>query len=107
MKKKLFLWLVIVSLLIAFCFSFNTKSFAAVTLTSSPVAAANIAQGSAFNIVYIVKMDVVSLPVTINSLQFTLTGTHDNNDLTTITTWFNPSVPSLTGATALEDSAGR
>ena len=77
-----------------------------ITLTTSPVAASNIARGSAFNIVYIVKMDVAVLPVTVNSLQFTLTGTHDNNDLTTVTTWFNPYAPSLSGASGLENLSG-
>ena len=79
---------------------------AGVTLTSSPVAAANIAQGTNSNIVYIVKMDVVSLPVSVNSIQFTLTGTHDNNDLTTAGIWFNPSAPSLSGATPLTSVSG-
>ena len=77
-----------------------------ITLTTSPVAASNIAQGSTFNIVYIVKMDVAGLPVTVNSMQFTLTGTHDNNDLTTVTTWFNPAAPSLSGASGLENLSG-
>jgi hypothetical protein len=71
------------------------------TLTSSPVAASNIAQATTNNIVYIVKMDVTSSPVTVNSMQFTLTGTHDNNDLTTISILFNATAPSLTGAQIL------
>ncbi|MBK7735627.1 MAG: hypothetical protein IPI36_10660 [Chitinophagaceae bacterium] len=69
-------------LILAIIFFIPVINFAqVVTLTSSPVAAADIAQGSTNNIVYIVKMDVASLPVTINSMQFTLTGTHDDNDL--------------------------
>jgi hypothetical protein len=84
--------------LAASCLFFSTRSLAGVTLTSSAVAASNIAQGSNNNIVYIVKMDVSSLPVVVNSIQYTLTGTHDNNDLTTIGIYFNASSPSLTGA---------
>ena len=79
---------------------------AGVTLTSSAVAAANIAQGTNNNIVYIVKMDVASLPVTINSIQFTLTGTHDNNDLTTLNIYFNPTAPSLSGASQMGSTSG-
>ena len=77
-----------------------------ITLTTSPVVASNIAQGSAFNTVYIVKMDVAVLPVTVNSLQFTLTGTHDNDDLITVTTWFNASAPTISGASGLENLSG-
>ena len=79
---------------------------AGVTLTTSPIAASNIAQGVAFNPVYVVKMDVTSLPVTISNLQFTLTGTHDNNDLTTVTLWFNASAPTVAGATGLVNLSG-
>jgi hypothetical protein len=61
-----------------------------VTLTTSPTAASNISQGSTNNIVYIVKMDVTSLPVNVNSIQFTLTGTHDANDLTIVSFYHNP-----------------
>ncbi|MEO6610583.1 MAG: T9SS type A sorting domain-containing protein [Chitinophagaceae bacterium] len=103
MKKRLLPWLIKSSLAITVCLLFNTKSFAqaGVTLTTSPVAASNIAQGSSNNIVYIVKMDVTTLDATANNIQFTLTGTHDNNDLLSGLIWFNPTAPSLTGATAL------
>jgi len=70
-----------------------------VTLTSSPVAASNVTQGSNNNVVYIVKLDVATLPVTINSIQFALTGTHVNDDLPTVNVFYNASSPSLTGAT--------
>ena len=79
----------------------QTIQAAGVTLTSSAVAAGNITRGSSNNIVYIVKMDVTSLPVSVNSIQFTLTGTHDNNDLTVANVFFNASTPSLTGATQM------
>ncbi|MEP6646874.1 MAG: T9SS type A sorting domain-containing protein [Saprospiraceae bacterium] len=93
-------------LLITFCIFFTAKAYADVTLTTSPSAAANIAQGTGSNIVYILKMDVTDLPVTVNSMMFTLTGTHDNNDLTTVTTWFNATAPSLTGASAIQNLSG-
>ncbi len=75
-----------------------------ITLTTSPIAAANIAQGTNNNIVYIVKMDVATLAVNATDIQFTLTGTHDNNDLSTVSIYFNASAPSLTGA-SLRNSA--
>jgi hypothetical protein len=78
---------------------------AGVTLTTSPIAASNISQGSINNIVYAVKMDVASLPVIVNSIQFTLTGTHDANDLTIIGFYYNASAPSLTGASLLNTAA--
>jgi hypothetical protein len=78
---------------------------AGVTLTTSALAASNVAQGSTNNIVYIVKMDVTSLPVNVNSIQFTLTGTHDANDLTIVNFYHNPTTASLTGATLLNSAA--
>jgi Secretion system C-terminal sorting domain len=78
---------------------------AGVTLTTSPIAVSNISQGSTNNIVYAVKMDVTSLPVTVNSIQFTLTGTHDANDLTIVSFYYNPLAPSLTGASLLNNVA--
>ena len=70
-----------------------------VTLTTSAIAAANISQGTNDNIVYAVRMDVTSLPVVVNNIQFTLTGTHDNNDLTLFKLYFNPTAPTVSGAT--------
>jgi hypothetical protein len=72
---------------------------AGVTLTTSPVAAANIAQGTSNNIIYTVRMDVAALAVTVNSMQFTLTGTHDDNDLVVLDVYFNPTAPTVSGAT--------
>jgi hypothetical protein len=71
---------------------------AGVTLTTSTLAASNIAQGTINNIVYAVRMDVTSLPVTVNNIQFTLTGTHDNDDLTVFHIYFNPTAPTVSGA---------
>ena len=105
MKKILLPWLIKSSLAIAFCIFFNTKSFAQlVTLTTSPIAAANIAQGSTGNIVYAVRMDVTVSTAVVNNIQFTLTGTHDNNDLTTLRVYFNPTTPAISGATLLANN---
>jgi hypothetical protein len=70
---------------------------AGVTLSTPVIAAGNIVQGSSNNILYAVKMDITSLPVVVNNIQFTLTGTYDNNDLTTLRVYFN-STPTLAGA---------
>src|SRR5205085_731914 len=67
--------------------------------------AVNILQGSNNNIIYITKMDVTTLPVTVSSIQFTLTGTHDNNDLTILNIFYNATAPSLTGATQVAGNA--
>jgi Secretion system C-terminal sorting domain len=45
-----------------------------------------------------VKMDVTSLPVTVSNIQFTLGGTHDNNDLVSYHIYFNPTAPTVFGA---------
>ncbi len=86
-------------LILAIIFIIPAANFAqTVTLTTSSVAAADIAQGTNNNIVYAVRMDVASLPVTVNSIQFTLTGTHDNNDLIVFHIYFNPTAPTIAGA---------
>ncbi|MEO5674499.1 MAG: T9SS type A sorting domain-containing protein [Chitinophagales bacterium] len=72
-----------------------------VTLTSTSISAGNILQGSSNNIVYAVKMEVVTEPVTANNITFTLSGSHDNNDLTTASVYFNASAPDLNGASFL------
>ena len=79
----------------------QTIQAAGVTLTTSPVAAGTIIQGTNNNIIYAVKMDVTTLAVVVNNIQFTLTGTHDNNDLTTLSVYYNPSAPNLTGASIM------
>ncbi|MBA3647510.1 MAG: T9SS type A sorting domain-containing protein [Chitinophagales bacterium] len=76
-----------------------------VTLTTSSISAGNILQGSVSNIIYAVKMVVVTEPVTANNITFTLSGTHDENDLTTASVYFNPSSPDLTGASFLNSTA--
>src|SRR6476469_3313471 len=96
MKTKLYYILVLLSALI----SLNAKAVPQVTLTSASIAAANINQGAVSNIVYAVKMKVTTTAVTINNIQFVLSGNHDNNDLTNVYVYYNDSV-SLTGASYL------
>jgi hypothetical protein len=50
-------------------------------------------------------MDVAALPAVVTGTQFTLTGTHDANDLTFLKFYHNPTAPSLTGATLLSNVA--
>jgi hypothetical protein len=76
-----------------------------ITLTTSAVASGNILQGSSNNIVYAVLMEVITEPVTVNNIQFTLSGTHDNNDLTNAAIYFNATAPNLTGASFLNSTA--
>jgi Secretion system C-terminal sorting domain len=77
-----------------------------ITLTSTPVGASNIIRGTTDNVVYIVKMDVSVLPVTINTIQFTLTGTHDNDDLSYASVYFNAATPTVSGSTQLVVTSG-
>jgi hypothetical protein len=42
---------------------------------------------------------VASLPVAINAIQFTFTGTHDNNDLTVFQVYFNVTALAVSGGT--------
>ncbi len=81
-----------------------TKSFADVTLTTSPLAAANINQGTNSNIVYVTNMSVATEPVAVNNIQFTLTGTFDANDLSLVTIYFNATAPTISGATGLTNT---
>jgi len=82
---------------------FPAKGFTQnVTLTTSATAAANVAQGANTNpIAYAVKMDIGASPVTVSSMQFTLSGTHDNNDINSIGIWFNATSPTIAGAILL------
>jgi hypothetical protein len=74
---------------------------AGITFSTPTLAPANITQGSTNNILYVVKADVTSLPVTINRIQFNVTGTMDNNDLTVFNIYFNPTAPVISGGTIL------
>ena len=92
MKKQLYILVLLFGGLL-----FSMRSLADVTITSVSVSAADIPQGVGNLIIYIVKMDVTVSPVTVISTQFTLTGTHDNNDLTNVVVYYN-TVPSLAGS---------
>ncbi|MFZ1800767.1 MAG: hypothetical protein WAU24_12955, partial [Chitinophagaceae bacterium] len=103
MKKNFYYVLLILA---AFSFISN-KTLAApkVTLTTSVIAAANINQGTTYNVVYAVDMKVTISAVTINKINFTLSGTHDNNDLTYAYIYFNATAPVISGATYLGNVA--
>ncbi len=83
----------------------QTIQAADVTLTTSPVAAATLFQGTNTNIVYVTKMKVVTADVSVSNIQFTLSGTHDADDLTFVSVYFNPSAPTISGASFLGQSA--
>ncbi len=78
----------------------HTVQAADVTLSSNSVAAGNIARSSMNNVVYITKAVIATEPITINNVQFTLTGTHDNDDLVYARVYFN-TAPNLSGASQL------
>ena len=94
-------------ILTALCLLCCVPAIADVTLTSSPVPAANLPQGSSNNILYIVKADATVSTVTMSRIQFTLSGTMDNDDLTanSINVYFNPTAPTLAGAGLIEINA--
>ena len=83
----------------------QTIQAADVTLSTSTVAAANLNQGTNTNIVYITKMDVATEPVTANNIQFTLSGNHDNDDLSTVSVYFNATAPVISGASFIGSAA--
>jgi hypothetical protein len=74
-------------------------------LTTSNVSSGNITQGSSNNIIYPVLMEVATEPVTVTNIQFTLSGTHDNTDLTNAAIYFNATAPNLTGASFLNSTS--
>jgi hypothetical protein len=86
--------------------TFNNKLYADVTLTTSSSAAANINQGSGNNIIYVTQMSVTSEAVVVNNIQFTLNGTLDANDLTTVSIYFNANTPTISGSTLLNSTSG-
>jgi hypothetical protein len=79
----------------------GNKLYADVTITSSPVAAGDINQGTNNNVIYIAQMDVTTTAVTVNNIQFTLSGSFDNNDLNTVLVYFNGSSPVFAGSNFL------
>jgi hypothetical protein len=72
-----------------------------ITVSTSPVATSDFTPGSNNNIIYIAQMSVATEPVVVNNIQFTLTGTHDNNDLTNVLVYFNGASPVFAGSTFL------
>ena len=83
----------------------QTIQAADITLSSSAVAAADINQGTSNNIIYIAQMSVATQPVVVNSIQFTLSGIHDANDLSAVLVYFNATAPTLAGATFMNSVA--
>jgi hypothetical protein len=72
-----------------------------VTLTTTVIDSANINQGTAYNVVYAIDMKVTLSAVTINKIDFTLSGTHDNSDLTYVYIYYNATAPVISGASYL------
>ena len=105
MKKILFLKKCFLPLALLFAFVLPVFAVPAITLTTVPLAAGDMVQNSNNNLVYIVQVDVAANPAVINAIQFTLTGTYDNNDINNIRIWSN-STPSLTGATQIVNTSG-
>ncbi|MEP6556398.1 MAG: hypothetical protein ABJB11_22785, partial [Ferruginibacter sp.] len=93
----------LVSFLLTFLLLTSTGNqlFADVTVTSSPLAAANINQGTNSNVIYIAQASVTTTGVVVNNVQFTLSGTHDANDLSTVLVYFNAVSPVFAGSTFL------
>ncbi|MEO7767549.1 MAG: hypothetical protein ABIS01_08990, partial [Ferruginibacter sp.] len=87
------------------CFTLLTglqnKLFADVTLTTSPVAAGDFNQGTNNNIIYTAQMTVTTPAVAVNNIQFTLGGTHDADDIATVSVYFNASSPAFARSTLL------
>ncbi len=99
MKKKIYQSLAAAFLIIAG--AVNANAAPGITLTTAATTAANIYQGTSTNIIYAVKMDVVTASVTINNVQFTLSGTHDANDLSYVSVYFNATSPVISGSSYL------
>ena len=76
-----------------------------ITLSTTPLNASNVKPGNSNHIVYIVQMNVATQPVNVNNIQFTLGGTHDADDLTTVLIYFNASAPTISGASLLNNAA--
>ena len=99
MKTKFYFLLV--SLFALSFISNKTAAAPKATLTTTAIAAANINQGTTYNVVYAVDMKVTVSPVTINKIDFTLSGTHDNGDLTNAYIYYNATAPVISGASYL------
>ena len=96
MKQKFYFFMLL-------SWMFTTAIIAApkATLTSSHVDAASLNQGSTNNVVYVVKMKVTVSAVTINNIQFTLSGTHSATDMSGVYVYYNAAAPVISGASYL------
>ena len=83
----------------------QTIQAADITLTTTTTAAASVNQGTTNVIVYASKMKVLTEPVTVNNIQFTLDGNIDNNDITSITIYYNPTAATVSGASYLTSTS--
>ena len=101
MKKKIYSAAFSFFLLFA---NFYLAQAANVNISTSALAADTIYQATNNNIVYIVKMDVTTTTVTVNNIQYTVSGTHDADDFTATAVYFN-TTPSLTGASYLNQTS--
>ena len=79
----------------------QTIQSADITLTTAITNAGNYNQGTTGVIVYAAKMKVATEPVTVNNIQFNLGGNYDNNDLDYVYVYYNPTAPTISGASYL------
>ncbi|MEP7233534.1 MAG: T9SS type A sorting domain-containing protein, partial [Ginsengibacter sp.] len=79
----------------------STVQASNVTVATNATAASNLLQGSTGNILYVAKMNVTTQPVTVSSVDIPISGTMNASDIGAMYVYFNPTVPTLTGATLL------
>jgi hypothetical protein len=79
----------------------QTIQAADISLVSAAIPEADVNQGSTYNVVYAVKMKVLTEPVAVSNMQFTLSGNHDNGDLTSVYLYYNATAPVISGASYL------
>ncbi len=84
----------------------QTIQAADISLSSATIAAGNFNQGTNNNILYAVKIKAKTEPVTVNNIQFTLTGSIDANDIDNISIYFNSTAVSINGASYYGGAAG-
>jgi len=83
-----------------------TIQAADITLSTIQVPQTGIVQGENIHVVEAVKMEVQTQPVVVTSIQFTLEGTHDANDLSTVRVYFNATAPTVAGAATFWSVSG-
>ena len=79
----------------------QTIQAADITLTTATIAAGSIARNSTGNVVYAAKVKVLTEPVTVNNIQFNFAGSYDNDDLAYVYVYYNPTAPTISGASYL------